>query len=55
MFDNLATLIAGNIAALIFGLLAVRFLMRYLAKHDLAIFGWYRIGLAALLAVILLL
>jgi undecaprenyl-diphosphatase len=54
LFDNLTPLIAGNIAALISGLIAVGFLMRYLANHNLSVFGWYRIGLAALLAVILL-
>ena len=33
---------------------AVGFLMRYLSKHSLAVFGWYRIGLAVVLGVILL-
>lgn len=54
LMDNLGILLAGNIAALISGLIAVGFLMRYLAHHSLAIFGWYRIGLAAVLTVILL-
>ena len=54
LMDNLGLLVAGNLAALISGLLAVGFLMRYLSKHGLAAFGWYRIGLAAVLAVILL-
>lgn len=54
LMDNLGLLVAGNLAALISGLLAVGFLMSYLSKHGLAAFGWYRIGLAAVLAVILL-
>jgi len=53
--DNLAALVIGNTAALISGLLAVGFLMRYLEKRSLAVFGWYRIGLAFVLAVVLLL
>lgn len=51
---HLDTLIFSNIVALISGLVAVGFLMRYLGKHSLAAFGWYRIGLALVLAVILL-
>lgn len=57
-FDYLAThaptLIVSNVAAFVSGILAVGFLMRYLSKHSLAIFGWYRVGLAAVLAIILL-
>lgn len=52
--EHMAALVVGNIAALISGLIAVGFLMRYLSKHSLAVFGWYRIGLAAILAVVLL-
>jgi undecaprenyl-diphosphatase len=52
--DNAAALIVGNLAALISGLLAVGFLMRYLEKRSLAVFGWYRIVLALVLVVVLL-
>jgi undecaprenyl-diphosphatase len=52
--DHMLTLILGNAAAFIVGLLAVGFLMRYLSKHSLALFGWYRIVLSAVLLVILL-
>ncbi len=48
------TLLISNLAAFISGLIAVGFLMKYLSKHSLAIFGWYRIGLALVLATILL-
>ena len=51
---HLGTLIVSNAVAFAAGLLAVGFLMRYLANHSLAIFGWYRIGLAVVLSVILL-
>jgi len=51
---NAGTLFVSNLAAFLSGLLAVGFLMRYLSKHSLAVFGWYRIGLAVILAMILL-
>jgi undecaprenyl-diphosphatase len=51
---NADMLILSNIVAFISGLLAVGFLMKYLSRHSLALFGWYRIGLAAVLAVVLL-
>lgn len=52
--DNLVPLLVGNAVAFISGLLAVGFLMRYLSKHGLAAFGWYRVGLASILAIVLL-
>lgn len=51
---HLTGLLVGNTVALISGLLAVRFLMKYLSNHGLAVFGWYRIGLAAVIGVVLL-
>jgi len=55
LIANAGTLVVSNFAAFISGLFAVGFLMRFLSKHSLAIFGWYRIGLAIVLATILLL
>jgi undecaprenyl-diphosphatase len=55
LIENLATLAIGNLVAFVSGLFAVGFLMRYLANHSLAIFGWYRIGLAVVLGTVLLL
>ncbi len=51
---HLEPLLIGNAVAFVSGLLAVAFLMRYLGKHSLAVFGWYRIGLAAVVGMILL-
>lgn len=51
---HLGPLLIGNLVAFIFGLIAVGFLMRYLSEHSLAIFGWYRLGLAAIITVVLL-
>ncbi len=43
---ELGIFIVGIIAACLTGLWAIRFLLRYLAKHPLNIFAYYRIGLA---------
>jgi undecaprenyl-diphosphatase len=52
--NHMPMLLFGNLVAFIAGFLAVGFLMRYLSKHGLALFGWYRIGLASVLTVYLL-
>tara|TARA_B100002049_G_scaffold157953_1_gene118033 strand:- start:253 stop:1044 length:792 start_codon:yes stop_codon:yes gene_type:complete len=54
LMQNLEPLLWGNIAALISGLLAVGFLMKYLQSRSLAIFGWYRIALAVVIVLVLL-
>lgn len=51
---NAGPLIIGNLAAFISGLIAVKFLIGYLSRHGLAVFGWYRVALAAVLSVVLL-
>lgn len=51
---NLNTLLIANGVAFVSGLIAVGFLLRYLSRHSLAVFGWYRIGLALVLAAIIL-
>lgn len=55
LIANAGTLFVSNLVAFISGLVAVGFLMKFLSKHSLAVFGWYRIGLAVVLATILLL
>ena len=52
--EHLPVLIVGNIAAFVAGILAIGFLMRFLSKHGLAAFGWYRVVLAGVLVIILL-
>jgi undecaprenyl-diphosphatase len=52
--DHMPMLLLSNTVAFISGLIAVGFLMRYLSKHSLAAFGWYRVGLASILALYLL-
>lgn len=51
---NAGNLIVGNIAAFVSGIAAVHFLLKFLSRHGLAIFGWYRVILAAIIAVWLL-
>ncbi|PLS80861.1 undecaprenyl-diphosphatase [Candidatus Saccharibacteria bacterium] len=55
LMDNFAAIAVGNVFAFISGLLAVGFLMRYLEHHGLAAFGWYRIILAVIIALVLIL
>jgi undecaprenyl-diphosphatase len=55
LLDHLPMLLLSNAVAFISGLIAVGFLMKYLSKHGLAAFGWYRLCLAGILAVVLLL
>jgi undecaprenyl-diphosphatase len=54
LFDNLPTLLIANAVAFITGLFAVGFMMKFLKKNSLAPFGWYRIGLAVVVGVVLL-
>jgi undecaprenyl-diphosphatase len=44
-------LVVGMVAALASGLVAIRFLLRWLAGHPLDIFVWYRLVLAALVVI----
>lgn len=55
LFANLGTLLVANAVAFAAGLFAVGFMMRYLKKNNLAPFGWYRVGLAVVIAGALLL
>lgn len=47
--DAGALYFAGMLSAFIFGALSLRFLIRYLKKHSLDVFAYYRIGLAVLI------
>ncbi len=55
LVEHLPMLVIGNIAAFITGILAIRFLLNYLSRHDLRVFGWYRLGLAAIVCAVILL
>lgn len=55
LFDHLQPLLIGNAVAFVSGIIAVGFLMRYLSNHSLALFGWYRIALAVVVGVVVLL
>ena len=44
---NWQPLLLGNVAAFIAGIVAVKFMISYLSRHSLGIFGWYRVILAA--------
>ena len=49
------TIIVGFIAAFLSAVLAVKWMVAYLSRHGLAIFGYYRVALAAVIGVMLLL
>lgn len=50
-----AALILGMIAAFVVSIIAIRFLMGYIKKHDFTVFGWYRIVLGILVLVMMFL
>ncbi len=47
--DAGALYLTGMLSAFVFGALSLRFLIRYLKKHSLDVFAYYRIGLALLI------
>jgi undecaprenyl-diphosphatase len=49
---DLVPLLAGMLAALVAGMAAIHFMLRYLRTRSLDIFVWYRFGLAALVLVV---
>lgn len=55
LFENFGTLLIANVVAFVSGLFAVGFLMKYLSRHSLAVFGWYRVILAAFVIGVILL
>ena len=50
--NDIGLFAVGIITALISGLFAIKFLLRYLAKHTLAVFVYYRIALGLLVLLI---
>ena len=45
---QLAVLLVGMVTAFLVSVIAIKFLMSYIKKHDFSVFGWYRIGLGLL-------
>jgi undecaprenyl-diphosphatase len=54
IINHLDTVLVANVAAFITGMLAIHFLLKYLSRHGLALFGWYRVVLATVVVAILL-
>lgn len=50
-----AALILGMAVAFVVSIIAIRFLMGYIKKHDFTVFGWYRIILGILVLVMMFL
>ena len=48
-------LVIGAVVAFIVSMLAIKFLMNFVKKHDFKVFGWYRIALGALVIATLVL
>ena len=48
--DEWVILVLGMAVAYVVSVLAIKFLMGYIKKHDFKVFGWYRIALGAVLA-----
>lgn len=46
-----AVLLTGMLVAFLVSIVSIRFLMSFIKKHDFRIFGWYRIALAAVVAI----
>jgi undecaprenyl-diphosphatase len=56
LMSHVSTVLISNIFAFIAGMIAVTFMLSYLKRHSLAVFGWYRValGVFVLTTVILL-
>jgi undecaprenyl-diphosphatase len=50
---GLAPVVVGVVVAAVAAALAVKWLVHYLNRHGLAVFGWYRLALSAVFVVLL--
>ena len=48
-------LLLGMTVAFAVSVVAIRFLMNYIKKHDFSVFGWYRIALGVIVLLIAIL
>ncbi|MEG2053659.1 MAG: undecaprenyl-diphosphate phosphatase [Oscillospiraceae bacterium] len=48
---EISTLAIGSIVAFVVSIVAIKFLMNFIKKHDFKAFGWYRIVLGAILLI----
>lgn len=46
--EELTILLVGMVAAFVVSILAIKFLVGYIKKHDFKVFGWYRIALGTI-------
>ncbi len=51
--DNVLSVAAGVVVAAVVGYVVLSYLLQFVAKHGLRFFGWYRLGLALILFIIL--
>jgi undecaprenyl-diphosphatase len=49
---EILVLIVGCVSAFAVSMFVIRFLMNYIKNHDFKVFGWYRIGLGALVIIL---
>ena len=49
--SEIVILITGMLVAFVVSILAIKFLMGYIKKHDFKVFGWYRIALGAVVII----
>lgn len=49
--DNLPIFAVGILVSFVVGILCIKFLMKYLKKHDFKLFMWYRLALGAIVII----
>lgn len=49
--EELMVLLTGMVVAFVVSILAIKFLMGYIKKHDFRVFGWYRIVLGVIVII----
>ena len=51
ILDNISIFAVGILVSFIVGILCIKFLMKYLKKHDFNVFMWYRLALGILVII----